>query len=384
MQKETSMTKHNIPSDSDSDATFIGWQRSLKDDDTPLFNITATDHPLYQSTVTEATLRRLHLQVPKATSPYHDSAPVPWHLAGIELNHPGTAKSAIKMAGLDYTVLKKPGKAEPGLKDSACAIVRADTGEVLGSVKASYEPVQNMDAFEFFDALVAEGEATYETAGFLGKGECIWILAKLPGYMKVRGNDIVNKYLLLTNSHDGRSQVGVRLTPIRAVCNNTLTSALQGAGDISIRHAPNTVKYYEQAFTILGLSNSLYEQLHVKFNGMAARKITQAQLREYVQALIPDNEEKENKAKTEKIRQVMLHLYDSGQGADLARGTVWGAFNSVAEYADHLMLGENPTTRLNSIWFGHAEKLKSKAFLLAEKLMGYEPVIRASNKAVVF
>jgi hypothetical protein len=117
---------------------------------------------------------------------------------------------------------------------------------------------------------------------------------------------------------------------------------------------------------------------------MAVRKITQVQLREYVQALIPDNEEKENKAKTEKIRQVMLHLYDSGQGADLARGTVWGAFNSVAEYADHLMLGENPTTRLNSIWFGHAEKLKSKAFLLAEKLMGYEPVIRASNKAVVF
>lgn len=115
---------------------------------------------------------------------------------------------------------------------------------------------------------------------------------------------------------------------------------------------------------------------------MAVRKITQVQLREYVQALIPDNEEKENKARTENIRQSMLHLHDSGQDADLARGTVRGG-NSVAEYADHLMLDENPTSGLNSIWFGQAEKLKSKAFLLAEKLMGYKPVIRASNKAVV-
>ena len=160
------------------------------------------------------------------------------------------------------------------MKQDTYATMRTDTDEVLGFVNESYEPIQNVDAFTFFDTLVAEDEAIYETAGVLGKGECIWILAKLPGYIKVHGNDIVNKYLLLTNSHDGSSHVRVKLTPIRVVCNNTLTAALQGAGEVQISHTSNAVRDLEQAAAMLGLSNSLYEQLDVMFNSMAAKKIT--------------------------------------------------------------------------------------------------------------
>jgi phage/plasmid-like protein (TIGR03299 family) len=256
-----------------------------------------------------------------------------------------------------------------GLKQDAYATVRTDTGDVLGIVGKSYEPIQNRDAFAFFDALVDAQEAVYDTAGVLGLGESIWILAKLPGYIKVHGNDIVNKYLLLTNSHDGSSHVRAKITPIRVVCNNTLTSALQGAGEVQISHTPNAVRDSEQAFTMLGLSNSLYEQLDVMFNGMATKKITEEQLREYVQALVPDNEEAENTARTEKIRNSVLQLHDSGRGAHLSRGTLWGAFNSVTEYTDHMMLDGDSTTRLNSIWFGRGEQLKLKAFHLAERMM---------------
>jgi phage/plasmid-like protein (TIGR03299 family) len=273
------------------------------------------------------------------------------------------------MAGLDYTVVKKPLKLKKGLKQEAYATVRTDNDDVLGQVKASYEPIQNIDAFTFFDTLVSEDKAIYETAGFFGKGEFIWILAKLSGYINVHGNDIVNKYLLLTNSHDGSSQVRMKLTPIRLVCNNTLTSALQGAGDIPITHTSNAVRDWEQATTILGVSKCLYEQLNIKFNGMAARKITPEQLREYVQALVPDKEETQNTARTEKIRNSVLQLHDSGLGAHLARGTLWGAFNSVAEYTDHMMSGEDSATRLDSIWFGRGEQLKLKAFNLAQRMM---------------
>jgi hypothetical protein len=105
------------------------------------------------------------------------------------------------------------------------------------------------------------------------------------------------------------------------------------------------------------------------FNGMAAKKITKDQLRGYVQALVPDNEEAENSARTEDIRNSVLNLHDSGRGAHLARGTLWGAFNSVTEYTDHMMLSGDSTTRLNSIWFGRGEQLKFKAFQLAERMM---------------
>ena len=379
------MLEHTKPSGSDSDANFLGWKETLFGDIYPTFNITVTDHPMYQSTVSEATLRRLRLRVPRIPSPYPETEPSPWHNLGIELNHPKTARDAIKMSGLNYTVVKKPLELNPELKQDSYATVRTDTHDVLGFVNKSYEPIQNIDAFTFFDTLVAENEAIYETAGVLGRGECVWILAKLPGYINVRGNDIVNKYILLTNNHDGNSHVRVKLTPIRVVCNNTLTSALQGAGEVQINHTPNAARDLEQAVTMLGLSNYLYEQLSAMFNGMAAKKITEEQLREYVQALVPDNEEAQNTARTEKIRNSVLQLHDSGRGAHLARGTLWGAFNSVAEYTDHMMLGEHSTTRLNSIWFGRGEQLKLKAFRLAEQILMWPEIgIQAINKAGVF
>ncbi len=368
-RKEAVMLNHKNPSDVNCDATFLGWQKKMSDDLFPLFNITVEDHPLYQSTVSEATLRRLHLRVPRVPSPYPDTAPAPWHHVGIELNHPKTAREALQMAGLDYTVATKSLGLKTGLNLEAYATLRQDTGDILGVVNESYAPVQNIDAFTFFDTLVAEDEATYETAGVLGKGERVWILAKLPGYIKVHGNDIVTKYLLLINSHDGGAQVRVKITPIRVVCNNTLTAALQGAGDIAISHAPNTARYLTQASTLLALSNVLYAQLNVVFNDMAAKSITDEQLRDYVQALVPDNEEATHTARTGKIRASVLQLHDAGRGAHLSRGTVWGAFNSVAEYTDHMMSDEDPATQLNSIWFGRGEHLKSKAFHLACRLM---------------
>ncbi|MFO7569423.1 MAG: DUF932 domain-containing protein [Smithellaceae bacterium] len=366
------MLKHTNTSTSDvnSDATFLGWQKKNDEDIFPLFNIILESHPLYQSTVSEATLRRLHLRVPRIPSPYTGHAEAPWHQAGCELNHPKTARQALQMAGFDYTVVTKPLDVNPGLKHHAyAATVRTDTGEILGIVDESYEPVQNIDAFEFFDTLVAEDEATYETAGILGNGQCVWVLAKLPGFMKIRGNDIVNKYLLLTNSHDGRAQVRARVTPIRVVCNNTLTAALQGAGDIAIQHIPNTVRYHDLGFTILGMSNVLNDQLEITFNRMAKQKITKDELEAYVETLVPDHEEDPNTARAEKMRLSVLDLHETGRGADLARGTVWGAFNSVAEYTDHMMADKDATARLNAIWFGRGEHLKSRAFSLACRLL---------------
>jgi len=62
-------------------------------------------------------------------------------------------------------------------------------------------------------------------------------------------------------------------------------------------------------------------------------------------------------------------LHECGRGAYLARGTVWGAFNSVAEYTGHMMSDEDSNTRLDSIWRSRKEQLKAKAFHLADRMM---------------
>jgi len=122
----------------------------------------------------------------------------PWHKLGTKLEKPATSEEAIQEAGLNFTVQKfRLQTATNNLPvETHYATVRTDTMEVLGVVGSRYEPIQNKDAFRTFDALVGEGEAIYHTAGALGRGERIWLLAKLPDYIRVNGNDVVEKYRL--------------------------------------------------------------------------------------------------------------------------------------------------------------------------------------------
>ncbi len=299
---------------------------------------------------------------------------VPWHQLGTRLDNPATSQEAIEAAGLDFDVELKPIHTyvdfEEKLIPNKYATMRSDTNDVLGVVGARYQPIQNREAFTFFDALVGEDEAIYHTAGVLGKGERIWVLAKLPDYIKVGKKDIVDKYLLLTNSHDGSSVVRAKLTPIRVVCNNTLSVALTGTEqEVRIRHTASAVDKLEEAHKLLGLTNSLYEQLDGIFNTMALRKISEKQLIDYVKTLVPENPEAKHQTRNENIRNSILDLHETGLGADLSRGTVYSAYNAVSEYTDHVQGSKNPDKHLKSIWFGGGERLKLQAFKLAQKLM---------------
>ncbi|MEX1139745.1 MAG: hypothetical protein WEB33_11530 [Bacteroidota bacterium] len=44
---------------------FLGWQKMRSGEEIALYNVTAEDHPLYGSTVTDRTLREHDLSVPK-------------------------------------------------------------------------------------------------------------------------------------------------------------------------------------------------------------------------------------------------------------------------------------------------------------------------------
>ena len=50
------------------DAVFIGWQKTSWGEIIARYNITASGHPLFGSTVTDKTLRNLNLQTPKTTT----------------------------------------------------------------------------------------------------------------------------------------------------------------------------------------------------------------------------------------------------------------------------------------------------------------------------
>jgi phage/plasmid-like protein (TIGR03299 family) len=299
----------------------------------------------------------------------------PWHGLGQKLESPATAEEAIQAAGLDYRVVKRPLQAVIRGRSHVpvythFATIRTDTNDVLGVVGARYVPVQNREAFTFFDSLVGGDEAIYETAGALNRGEKVWILARLPGNIKLLGKDVIQKFLLLYNSHDGSSMIRAKLTPIRVVCNNTLSVALAGSEqEVRIKHTPSALDKLEEAHKLLGLSNSLYDLLETIFKRMALTRITDKQLLDYVNALIPDNQESESNTRTENQREMILRLHESLDDAKVIRGTAFGALNAVSEYTDHVTGTRDQDRRLNHVWFGGGEKLKVKAFQLAQDML---------------
>ncbi len=317
-------------------------------------------------------MHNLHINNGKASMFYVGD--VPWHKLGTELEKPATAQEAVQAAGLDFRVQLKPVKTvinrHRKIVPNTFATVRTDTSEVLGVVGSRYQPIQNRDAFAFFDGIVDQEEAIYHTAGVLGKGERIWILAKLPSYIRVGKNDIVNKFLLLTNSHDGSMVVRAKLTPVRVVCSNTLSVALSGnEQEVRVRHTANAVQKLEQAHKLLGLTNHLYQQLDSVFNRMSVRKLSDNQLMDYVKTLVPANPDAKFQTRNENVRQAILELHESGQGAEMSRGSLWGAYNAVTEFSDHVQHSRDAIKQLKSIWFGGGEKLKLRAFNLAQKML---------------
>lgn len=152
----------------------------------------------------------------------------PWHGLGERVEEALCSFDALKLGGLNWTVIQKPIFTNDYIEVTGYkANVRSKDDKVLGVVTDRYKVVQNSTAFEFTDSLLGDG-IRYETAGSLQEGRKVWLLARLPEIYKVAGDD-VNSYLVFSNSHDGSGAIRCCITPIRVVCQNTLNLALHDA-----------------------------------------------------------------------------------------------------------------------------------------------------------
>ncbi len=311
---------------------------------------------------------------------------VPWHGLGTRLETaPGTAEEAITAAHLDWQVELRPiyagGKGMFYNVPSRQAVVRADKwGQedcpVYGLVGPDYIPLQNRDAFTFFDPVVGSGAVSYETAGSLGHGERVWVLAKVKGAngeFAIKGKDVVEKYLLLSNGHDGRTAVQVRFTPVRVVCQNTLSFAFsQGRDLVKIYHDPQMYRRLEAAQEKVKEILGYYDSIEKRFQEFANFEMTGNRISRYVLGVFPtparkrgqsDRSFEEVKAKVSATRHDAVRLFETGKGnaEPGIRGTLWAAYNGVTELVDHHARFTTPWQRMNSICFGDGERIKHRA-----------------------
>lgn len=316
----------------------------------------------------------------------------PWHGLGQIVTDYPTSAEAIQHAGLDYRVEKRrlftldstnafgnsdtiiPTIEVPG----TYATVRTDNDTVLGVVGREYQVVQNKDAFSFFDAIVGGNGILYETAGALGKGERIFITAKLPSYIRVGRDDLIEQYLFLTTSHDGMGSVMAAFTPVRIVCNNTLNAAYNNCSNaIRIRHTGTAKEKLEEAHKIMGIANKLSQYLEETLNRWSKIQIKDEQVKALIrQALAPNKEvlQKAGKGNVDafsvQFQNVCNSVFEYAQTSptqltEETKGTLFGAYNAITGYYQNLRSYKDEETKLRSLLFGGVAQTRTqKAFAL--------------------
>lgn len=299
----------------------------------------------------------------------------PWHGLGTALDSPATSKEAIEAAKLNWTVEKQqlylPSN-EPA--HNTYATVRTDQNKVLGIVGSTYTPLQNSEAFKFFDSIVGADQAIYHTAGCLLDGKVVWILAKLPGEIIVTNEDITEKYLLLSNSHDGSSAVQIKFTPIRVVCNNTLTMAFADEQYLSVYHQHDIKSRLSEVPKIMNIVNKRYSHIEETLKQLTKIQMTDITLDKYLLEIFPDPKNRKDEkiyeyalAKARSNRSWSKYFFENGVGNKLpgVSGSLWSAYNGVTELIDHKITKQSSERKLNMIWFGDGAVVKGKAYKTA-------------------
>lgn len=266
------------------------------------------------------------------------------------------------------------------------ATYRADTSQPLGLVKAKYEVVQNIDAFKFFDDAIGEGMARWDKAGILDDGRKIYLSARLPVETRV-GDDLIDNYLVFSNSHDGTSSVNIMFTPIRVICTNMLNSALKSADAyIRIRHTESAKQKLQRGAEILRIACKHADTVQDYYNSLLKVKMSDREVMEYLANLqltakeqdLLLNYDKENGYKklilkdyrTMEVTGVsqrkanmiasLFEYYCDGIGQKHIAGTAWGAYNAVTGFYCNVANLEGEK-RVESLLYGGANSNMIKA-----------------------
>lgn len=316
-----------------------------------------------------------------------------WHMLGQRCENAPTWEEAIKLAGLDWKVLKQKNFArrpDGTVKEvNSCTIFRDIDNAELGTVGPDFAIKQNADCFKFVDTLLeANGGSHYDSAGALGNGSKIWCAVRVPkADIEVTTGDKHESYLVFATAHDGSMAHTVKLTSVRVVCQNTLNMALQdGGGMFRVKHTKSADARLDRAKGLMQGVTMDAAKLSEKLKALAARRMTRDSMKTIFDRLFPaPKEENANTTRRENVLAEVLALYEQNDNNAFPqiKGTAYNLLNAVTEYTDHFRtaritdnragysLGQ---ARAENAVVGTGDVLKSNALEIIMQSTGENPV----------
>ena len=307
----------------------------------------------------------------------------------------GSASEAAKQAGLDWNVMTVPIQAyvnnnvnpyevvtdyyEVPRKQGILKLGKDNENQIIGVVGEKYKVVQNMEVFNALDTLVDSGDARYTAAGEYNNGANIWMIMELPNGVTV-ANDPHTAFLLVQSSHDGSGAVRIRPIIERIFCDNQINKLItknkKNDYTYTMKHTTNAVLSVQDIRNITQLtyqSIAEYEQTAAHLLRRTADVQRAKDIFRKVWALPSTVEgkpydmltqgERRQQTLAYTARDKAFEVYSQSDTQENIRGTDFGIWQAVVEYADHHASGGSARLAVATL-SGRNDTIKNKALEL--------------------
>jgi hypothetical protein len=140
--------------------------------------------------------------------------------------------------------------------------------------------------------------------------------------------------ILARPSERGRG-LQAAVTPVRVVCQNTLSFALEGAPRVhTVSHVGDVTGRLHEARRVLELTVDYYRQFAALGDRLALQPIGERGLARILSELYPGGPSDRSARSAERAREAIVTLFRDGETVGNAPGSKWAALNAIVEWED--------------------------------------------------
>lgn len=300
---------------------------------------------------------------------------VPWHGLGREIPKHATVEEMVRFGGLEWEAIPRPlfqacengiGASVPGYK----ALVRSDRPDVtLSVVTEAYGIVQYREAFALAAAAVGDDNASAEVCGALDEGRRAFVVLNLEAAGFDVAGERVTPFIVCYAGHDGSTSVGCRFTPVRVVCQNTLSAALgrETPHEITIRHTRNAKERVDQAARLIASAREYFGVFHTRAMALVKQRLARGAAESIAARLFPSYKNRDGEVIVPANQSKVVALFAGQERTTDARiaGTKWGFYNAVTALVDHNARGSRGERRMERALSGSDIRDRAMDMLLA-------------------
>lgn len=267
----------------------------------------------------------------------------------------------LEATGTNWSVSKHPLTANVNgevLDTESYGIFKNTDNRWLGTVKGRYEPMQNSALVELLVEATDMLELPVLSGGIIKGGTKVFYQIGLTD--EHIGNSGVKRYVTALNTHDGTGSIAFGSTNTVVICENTFYRAYRDSGINKVRHTVNSNQRVLSMVMDIKAQIENDNRLMETFKRMADINVNEGMVNGLVKKLFTVKDSGDYSTRT--TNQMERFIESIETEFKLEGKTVWGLFNGVTRYTNHVIAPNETEKRTEFLMSGRGVTFSNLAF----------------------